>query len=511
MSVATRRILTAVSAFAKAHPERLAVESGNGDLELSYAQLDRSVSALAAALEHHDIGSLALVVDNGPAWILADLAAMRASVPIVPVPHFFSHRQIDHLFRTAGINAVITDRPEAVYALCEAIGIGHIRPVEIREGGVQLYLFQLTVSPVALPARTAKVTFTSGSTGEPKGVCLSLQSMTTVAHALAEVTGARESDRHLSLLPYATLLENVGGIYAPLLSGATIIAPSLAAIGLSGAAGLDVARLVGMLDRSGATTCIMIPQMLHALAAAVAAGVPKPASLRYVAVGGAPVSHSLLEQCRALGLPVFEGYGLSEAASVVAVNREGANRPGSVGQLLPHVSIRFADDGEILVAGTLFAGYLGDATPLGHYWPTGNIGYLDEDGYLYLTGRKKHIFITAFGRNVSPEWVERELSIEAVVGQCCVFGEAQPFNVAVIVPRANGNASVVADLISEAVANANARLPDYARVTSWIVADEPFTVESGLWTGTGRPRREQIFSRYHEAIDACYSMQAMEA
>ncbi|NWF39140.1 long-chain fatty acid--CoA ligase [Mariprofundus sp. NF] len=494
------QVLAAINHFAIQAPDRVAIESGYPCEPVTYATLSSEIAAMANMMNRHDVSAVALAADNGAAWAVMDLGCLAAVVPVVPVPNFFSPSQIGHLFHAAGINGILTDNPDRVRAICEQMKVGFIKPIPFTVASQQLYLFQLTVSKVKLPQDCVKVTFTSGSTGEPKGVMLTQQVMEQVARSLAEVTGACASDRHLSLLPYATLLENIGGLYAPLLVGATVCAPGFEAVGLSGASGLDVSRFIGMLGASRATTAIMIPQMLHALVAAIESGVPKPEALRYVAVGGAAVSPHLLERAAKLGLPVFEGYGLSEAASVVAVNCPAENRLGSVGKLLPHAQISFAGDGEILVAGALFSGYLGDAAFSGEFWPSGDIGYLDSDGFLYLTGRKKHIFITAFGRNVSPEWVERELSIEPAVAQCCLFGEARPFNVAVIVPRQGVDESH----IEMAVQAANARLPDYARISAWQIAERPFSIADGLWTGTGRVRRKQVYAYYKEAIEALY-------
>ncbi len=132
--------------------------------------------------------------------------------------------------------------------------------------------------------------------------------------------------------------------------------------------------VVGALQESEATTAILLPQLLQALVGAGEAGAVRFTRLRFLAVGGAPVAPRLLERARTLCLPVFEGYGLSECASVVALNGPGAERAGSVGRPLPHARVRIAADGEILVAGALFSGYLGDAPFAEDYWPTGASG-----------------------------------------------------------------------------------------------------------------------------------------
>lgn len=497
------QVIHALQHWADATPERTALQAGlePGSGDISWRQLARQVDLLAAKLTNADIRVAGMLFDNTPSCVLTDLALVHARIPCVPLPHFFSPSQHAHTLRQAGVNLLLTNMPEQLAALLQAIAIPVSRQELLIDGDDSVWAFHVDITPGSpLPAGTAKITFTSGSTGEPKGVCLQQSVMEQVAESLAKTTSAVAEDSHLTLLPFATLLENIGGVYAPILVGATVILPGLKAIGLSGASGLDPQAFALALTRSRATTCIMIPQMLLALVAMVSQGGIRPEKLRFAAVGGASVSPALLAKAGHLGLPVFEGYGLSEAASVVAVNSPAHHKPGTVGQVLPHVRLRFAEDGEVLVQGALFSGYLGDTTHAlaDGYWPTGDIGYLDEDGFLHITGRKKHMFITAFGRNVAPEWVERELGIEAAIAQVCVFGEARPFNVAVVVPR---DASVVA----EAIASANARLPDYARIKRWLLAPSPFTVSNGQWTGTGRPRRQQIWDHYRESIEAIYA------
>lgn len=490
-------VLAALVAHAERHPQRLAMQDGS--CTLTYGQLLAQVEALALRLRPLAPRSVALLADNSCAWAVADLALHVAGIPAVPLPLFFSATQIAHAVATAGVEQVLTDQPAR---LCAALGLG-------ADGGEPFHgpLQRLAIAtarrePVALPAGTTKITFTSGTTGEPKGVCLGRAQTEAVAASLCAASQASGDDHHLCLLPLSTLLENVAGLYAPLLAGARIAVPPLADVGLAGSSGLDAAQLLRALNAWRPSSVITVPQTLQAIVAAAQAGAALPLSLRHIAVGGAPVSEQLLQAAADLGLPVFEGYGLSECASVVAVNRPDAQRRGSVGRPLPHVQLDFAADGEILLRGLPWRGYLGDPAPADAppFIATGDLGHLDADGYLHITGRKKHIFITAFGRNVAPEWVERELVARAPVLQAAVFGEGRAFNTAVI--KALDGAS--AERIDAAVQAANRLLPDYARIGAWVAAREAFSPARGTLTHNGRPRRERILAAYAEQIDALY-------
>lgn len=488
-------IIEALERHARLRPQACALQGENQFL--SYGELARAVERLASALMCERVAVLGLLLDNGPAWVIVDLAASAAGITLVPLPGFFSDAQLRHALTDAGVDAILTDRPQRLGAM------GGMGPEATRLNVADAVLPMLRTQAVSrrMPAGVAKITYTSGTTGAPKGVRLSTAAMEAVAASLLEVVDVEVAQRHLSLLPLATLLENIGGVYVPLLAGTTCIVPGLDCVGMRGAAGLDAASMVEALRRHRATSAILIPQMLQALVSALEQGAETLGHLRFLAVGGAPVSPRLLARARALGLPVHEGYGLSECASVVALNVPGRDRPGSVGRPLPHVRLRFAPDGEIEVAGSLFRGYLGAREiPEKDFWPTGDIGHLDENGFLHLTGRKKNMFITSFGRNVAPEWVERELTLSPAIAQAAVFGEGRPWNVAVILPRAGATRAEV----EEGVHSANRELPDYARVSAWIAADEAFAVMNGQLTATGRPRRAEILKVYGARIDALY-------
>lgn len=492
-------LIASLAAHALAQPQHPAIRSDNTLLD--YATLHAAVINTASQLVDTGAGAVAIGMENSAAWVVSDLAILAGARPCLPLPPFFTPAQQAHALRDAGAGCLLTDRPDFYESLLRSHSIGAHRQNDVDVAGVKIARFRLPIAPALLPPDTAKITYTSGTTGTPKGVCLSAQLMENVAHALAVATRMNTQDRHLCLLPLATLLENIGGVYAPLLSGACVM-PSAGrqdsdASAVSGNYGSVMA---GMLASTQATTAIMIPQMLQALVAAVDNGTPCPRQLRFLAVGGARVSPLLLEQAARMKLPVFEGYGLSECASVVALNTPEGLRRGSVGRPLPHIRIAFADDGEILVHGPAFLGYAGDHARANTAWPTGDLGYLDADGFLHLTGRKKDIFITAFGRNVSPEWVESELTQQPAIAQAWVHGEARPWNTAVIVPAAGATTQT----ITAAVAAANANLPGYAKVSRWLPAQEPFTSVNGQLTTNGRLRRAVVARRYAPAIDQLY-------
>lgn len=464
----------------------------NSELRVSYQQLWVEIEWLAEKLQRHGVVRIGLMMDNHPAWAIVDLACQLAEVTLVPLPAFFSTNQITHSIEDAELDHLILDEMSAVFFSNKAIPFTTLFEYPLQ-------IVRLSPSSQSLPG-VDKITYTSGTTGNPKGVCLARQQMRNVAQSLRLAIGTKRSDRHLCVLPLAILLENIAGLYVPLLSGGQVAIPSLKECGLRGAAELDVVQLYNVICDYRPSSVILLPAMLQALIERLEMGLTLPDSLRFIAVGGAPVSEGLLTRASQLGMPLYEGYGLSECSSVVALNTPLASRLGSVGRLLPHQQISFSDEGEILLCGNLFKGYLNQPEIDIDWYETGDLGYLDEGGYLFLTGRKKNIFITSLGRNVAPEWVERELVVQPAIAQAIVFGEAKPFNVALIVARGDQEHNA----IQQAIDAANLSLPDYARIHRWCFADAPFSVENQLYTATGRPRREIIWQHYQHKIQSCY-------
>ena len=467
-------------------------------------ELTGEVARVARWLRQCDARVVAWELDNGVDWIVLDLACIEAGVVAVPLPGYFTDAQTEHALRDCNADLVILARTRPLRILDDAAIVAGGLPDLL----APYRLYRRGVTAAADLAGVAKITYTSGTTGQPKGVCLSQRALSAVAGSLLDATHTLDLRSHLCLLPLATLLENVAGVLTPLAHGMQVVVPPLAEVGLEGGARFDVLRFLMSLHRYRPNSIILLPQMLLALVTALERGETVPGELRFVAVGGARVPLDLLERAQRCGLPVFEGYGLSECGSVVALNRPGAHRPGSVGRPLPHAGVRIAGDGEIFVCGATMLGYLGEGRAAAAEIATGDLGHFDADGYLYVHGRKKNVFITSFGRNVSPEWVEAELTANGAIAQAIVSGEGRPFNVAVLVPRPGSEAGTGGERLRRAVELANSRLPDYARIGCWIVADQPFTVANGLATANGRPRRQAILAAYAGRIEPLYARSA---
>lgn len=491
----------------------------------SYAQLKQDVRQLADVFAQQQISCVALLADNGYAWIVADLACLHAGVRCVPLPLFFSDEQLLHAVSVCQPDALLKDAHTAtVSSVLDplfGLSLGNARDgsegqtLEFNDGHariatLQLYQASSTMPTDAVPDTTQKITFTSGSTGDPKGVCLSVAQQFNVAQSLVERIGLSQP-RHLCVLPLSTLLENVAGVYAPLLCRGTVLTPSLASVGFEGSRLVAPQAFLQALHQYQPHTLILIPQLLQLLLGACAQGWQPPASLRFIAVGGGTVSPLLLQQAHALGLPVFEGYGLSECASVVALNspKRMENSPemqrlDASGKPLAHVHVAI-EDGEIIVQGNTFLGYAGMPETWGQdRVATGDLGALTEDGFVQIFGRRKNVLVSSFGRNISPEWVEAELISCGMLREVVVFGDARPYCIALLTPLMPIHSEAQKNALTQAIHSINQRLPDYARIQAWAVLPQPLSEADGLLTANGRPKRDQIQTVYQPLIHALY-------
>lgn len=474
-------------------PGRIALDDGSRTI--TYGELARVVRQEAEFLRATGGVRFALLADNGCGWAVSDLALHHLHQLNVPLPEYFTTAQQQHVVLDAGIDAIVTDRPAHVREHWPQFERAGRSPAS----GLHVFRHAAARPRHRLPAGVTKITYTSGSTAQPKGVCLSEAALDCVSRSLAAVIGPLGVQRHLCLMPLTTLLENIAGIHAALRAGASCVVPPRSASGVSYAS-LDPHKLIGMIMDTRPESVLVVPELLQLLVRAAQDGTALPSSLRFIAVGGATVSGSLLEEATAAGLPVYEGYGLSECGSVVCLNTPAAMRRGSVGRALPHVRVRIDEQGQICVGGAVMSGYLGDeARSAPTEIQTGDLGAIDSERYVYVHGRLRSAFITSLGRNISPEWVERELSHERAIRHAVADGEARPAVAALLSP-AHDDAS--GEAIERAVASANARLPEYAQVRRWVRMPEAPSLDNGLLTPNGKLRRERVLARYGRLLEA---------
>lgn len=458
-------LLEAIESHAAAKGDAIAIDSG--DCRLTWRDLAEQVNAcrdvLAASLGRSG-QPVALAQDHGIAACLSDIALVEAGIPAVSLPNFFTSDQRQHALASAGVSALLCSRDDPAA------------------------FDRIDQKAVELPSGTAKISFTSGSTGNPKGICLSATHLLGVAQAVVEAVGESHAGRHLAVLPPGILLENVAGFYAVMLAGGTYVALPQAEIGLANPFQPDVLKLLDRIEEHRITSLILVPEYLNGLTSALEGTGRHLPDLTLVAVGGARVAHDLIERANTVGLPVRQGYGLTECASVVALEGPVERVRGSVGRSIGLNSISLAEDGEILIDGPLCLGSVDVPMAPGPY-RTGDIGRLDDDGNLWIEGRKSNLIITSHGRNISPEWVEGELTSQPGVLQAMVFGDGKAELGALIVPS-----GAMSDL-EGAVAAANAGLPAYARVAHFRQV-APFTPLNGMLTGNGRLKRQAITHSY---------------
>lgn len=474
----------------------------DGEQDWDYAQLCANVDGWIKHFDSQQVQVVAFEVSNGLAWVALSLALLESARVAVPIPSFFSQQQKQHAIRDSGAQLFVGD------VCCDTLS-----PAEqLNDQPVpnQGSLFSCRLTPVAtvLPDTTALVSYTSGSTGEPKGVCLSAAHLLETAQAIVARVGSLGVERHLCALPLTLLLENVAGLYANLLNGSEVRVPGLETLGLRGSSNLDIQQFVAGLHAHKPHSLILVPGQLLGLVTIAEWGGELPSSLKFVAVGGGKVAPSLLGRAAAVGLPVYEGYGLTECGSVLALNSPGEVSPGSVGSLLPHVRAQIIG-GELMVQHPRLLGYVGAAAidpSVNESVATGDLVTFDEQGFLRIHGRSKNTFITAYGRNLSPEWVESELQSEVAIAHAAVFGEAINQPVALLVLRDGFSASD----ITTAVQQVNARLPDYAQIADWALISLESLVDCTGLTPNGRLRRQVVATAYQTVLVDLYQQQTQE-
>jgi long-chain acyl-CoA synthetase len=546
---------------------------------VNWAQAARDVRRLALGLRSLGIARgdrVGLVSENRPEWIIADLAIMTAGA--ITVPTYVTHTVEDHrqVFANSGARAVFVSKPALsarVLAAANQVDSVHtvmaIEPAAGQASAVDLLSWEEmlargseqpddsdeTVAAIE-PDDTACLIYTSGTGGIPKGV------MTTHRNIIANCHGAHRvleqlglgDEVFLSFLPLSHSYEHTAGEMFPISIGAQIYfaegAETLAANMLEARPTIMTAvpRLYETLhqrirlgvERKGGLSQKMFQQAvaigrkrLGAERTRLGERLVDPlldrtvrsklrerfgGRLKAMVSGGAPLNPEIGRFFLALGVTVLQGYGQTEAGPVITCN-------------LP---ARIAEDGEILVAGdNVMKGYWhdpeGTAQVLEDGWlHTGDVGTIDEDGYLRITDRKRDFIKNSGGEMISPARIEGYLTLEPEISQVMVFGDRRPYLVAVVVPdpefvAAYAEGEVPADMsalaadpgftraIGAAVSRVNLTLMPSERVRRFVVAAEAFSITNGQMTPTLKIKRHVIRERYGAALDALYHSKEIAA
>ncbi|RKH65123.1 AMP-dependent synthetase [Corallococcus interemptor] len=432
---------------------------------------------------------IGIVGGNCYTWILLDLACMACglvSVGFDPIHHRWRELQAElGLKRTYEIADAATPwqvlgEPPADDALTEP-------------------LLPYTFGPDDIIG----MKFTSGSTGETKAIELKRKSVDDTLTNVQGMFHHGPGDRFLLFLPLY-LNQQRFWIYSSLLfdHDAVVVPYRLAVMALR---------------RERPTVVMGVPEFFTSLIKGHDPAVPEQrerfrellgGNIRYLWTGSAPISLAVLQAYAAMGMPLFQGYGMNETC-IISKNHPGNDRLGSVGKVVPSKSVRFDDEGQILVksaheVNVRYANVPEDVSALTFrpdgYVATGDLGHLDADGYLYVTGRVKDIVVLSSGRKVSPIPLENRLQEAACVDKAVVFGSGQSHLVALI-SAAEGTTPGDVEAV---VASVNARLPEDERIRKFLLAPEPLTRENGLLTSQFKVRRNAVWARYERELLALY-------
>jgi long-chain acyl-CoA synthetase len=543
------------------------------------------------ALDVRQGDRVVIVSENRPEWLIADLAIMTAGGVTVPAYTTNSEAEQRYLLENSGaVGAIVSST--RLGARLQAAGRGvpdfrfliGIEPPVAEAGADVTYVAWshalalgdgdhtnlLQHAQTIGPDDLACIIYTSGTGGTPKGVMLPHRAMLHNCRGGAEVLRAIPGGGDhvfLSFLPLSHAYEHTCGQFLPMAIGAEIyyaegadkVAANLrearptivAAVPrffelIQGRIRSEVRKAGGWRERVFLTALRLGAKRVHAgvgglanplewLLDLIAGALVRPrlrqrfgGRLQALISGGAPLHPEVGLFFTALGLPVYQGYGQTEAGPLISVNRPGRARMHSVGEPLPEVELRITQDGEIVVRGPmLMLGYWRneEATRdvLRDGWlHTGDIGALDADGQLRITDRKKDIIISSGGDNISPARVEALLCRQPEIGQAMVYGDRRPHLVAVIVPepgwlkawaetagkpvdpQALAGDCDLAEALRRAVDETNSRLSLHERVRKIVIAPTPFSVENGTLTPTLKIRRHVIAGAYGAALEALY-------
>ncbi|MCU1374533.1 MAG: AMP-dependent synthetase and ligase, partial [Actinomycetia bacterium] len=559
--------------------------------ETTYARYAERVAAVAMGLA--DLGvqpgdRVAIQSDNRPEWLLTDLAVQGLGAITVGVYPTSPEAELVHVLTDSGATVLVAEDEEQLdKALAVRAKVPSLRHLVVIDAPPSLDESVLRFADVEArgaggsgfaervealdPGSCAIVVYTSGTTGPPKGAMLSHANLAAAAAAAAQLNGERPEDEVLSYLPLCHIAERILSVVGALRAGYTVnfgeggdsfaadlreVQPTVflgvprvwekllagTEVRISDAtwakrhtyrfwvaqgrkrAGRRQAGRLSIVDRVvlGIGWLVLFRSLREKL------GMSR---VREALSGAAPIAPQVLEWLWAIGVPVREVYGQTENTAMATNVRPGAVRIGTVGQALPGVEVRLADDGEVLTRSPgNFLGYWGneaataEVLDAGGWLHTGDVGTIDGDGFLTITDRKKDIIVTAGGKNIAPSEIENRLKVSPFIREAIIVGDRRKFVSALIGIEADTVADwagrqnlsfttyrdlttkpEVLELVREAVGAVNAELAQVEEIKSFRLLPAELDEEEGELTATQKVKRAAIAGRYAPLIEEMYS------
>lgn len=512
-----------------------------------------------------------LISENRPEWVMFDLAILSIGAVTVPVYATSNLDQMTHIIEHSESNTVIVSTATLLKEIRESASLSQVKqwicldktttpskshsPLNVIEQSAKTdsFTFYQTVSRV-MPQDLATIVYTSGTTGEPKGVMLTHDNLVSNTVASAKMISISEEDISLSFLPLSHLFERTAGFLCFMYFGAKIYFAE------------DMNKLSENLLEVHPTILISVPRVLEKVYNKVheeiegRSGLVKHlfnhaiqtqnhlfkglyetlffgkikrklgGKLKFIVVGGAALTPSIGRFFEQMGVPVLQGYGLTETSPVIAVNKLHNNRIGTVGYVLDNLEVKLSDDDEILVKGpSIMQGYYKnekatrEAFTEDGFFKTGDIGEY-QGGLLKITDRKKELIVTSGGKKVAPQPIENELVHFPMIDQVCLVGEGMKTIGALIVPnesyvmktasRLGLDASdykkllqnvAIRDEIQKIVDQVNHRLSNFEQIKNFFLVAEPFGQQNDELTLTLKLKRKNIFHHYEREIQSMFS------
>jgi long-chain acyl-CoA synthetase len=545
-------------------------------LPLTYKEVWDKVVALREYLRQQGIqkgDKVAIMSNNRPEWVVSDMAIMSLGAVVVPIYPTLSQEDMAYILKDSDSKIAIVELKQHVDFAEEDIQEGNaLSLISILDPSNHTTFSQVleTVSEDTGFNSTsirsddvASIVYTSGTTGNPKGVMLTHGNFISNVEDIQAALPLTHTDRVLSFLPLSHVFERTAGYYTVLAIGGQIYyAESITSV----AEDMLLAK---------PTVLVSVPRLYEKIQAKIVAGLTgakKPlfnaassfglkygkfsdkkssvfhklilklwdtlvfskirqktgGHLRFFVSGGAPLGKELGNFFRAVGLLIIEGYGQTETSPVVACNRPGAFKMGSIGLPLERVEVKIAEDGELLVKGpNVMKGYYkkpektAETMSKDGWLHTGDIAHIDEDGFIFIVDRKKDLIVLSNGKNIPPQVIEKKLAMSQFISQVVVTGEGRNYITALIVPDYErlvalnpklagldnaalaSNADVMAVIQSE-IDQQSAEFSRYEKIKKFILLEEELTQEGGELTPTLKPKRKVVKEKFGHLIEAMY-------